>query len=84
MRRRLARVFVEPVQYTDELAPVSLPVLVSRRDELYPYLCPTCGKEHWVNAARHNLAYGRQLTCGYDCESQKRKQWRLRWNGGVR
>jgi hypothetical protein len=50
-----------------------------RDDALFLHQCPTCGRLHRVNAVRNRLAYGRQLTCSTECESKKRKLWRLRW-----
>jgi hypothetical protein len=34
----------------------------------YRHCCPVCGTVHWVNAARHSVAYGKQLTCCCECE----------------
>ena len=34
--------------------------------------CPVCGKRHEVTPARAEMAYGRQLCCGPDCEGERR------------
>ncbi|HUO44487.1 MAG TPA: hypothetical protein VMT94_06185 [Burkholderiales bacterium] len=36
--------------------------------------CPVCGAEHEVSMARARFAYGRQLTCGPDCEAECRRR----------
>jgi len=41
------------------------------------HTCPICGQAHEVREARVQLAYGRQLTCSPDCESERRKRMRL-------
>lgn len=46
------------------------------REITYLHECPVCGKGHRVNAVRHALAYGRQLTCCCECESRRRMKWR--------
>ena len=40
------------------------------------HTCPVCGRVHPVGEARAALAYGRQLTCSPDCESERRKRMR--------
>jgi hypothetical protein len=40
------------------------------------HVCPVCGKSHAVNAARHSVAWGRQLTCSCECESEHRRRVR--------
>jgi hypothetical protein len=39
-----------------------------RQQTFHVHRCPVCGKVHQVNAARHGVAYGRQLTCCCACE----------------
>jgi len=43
-----------------------------RHDITHLHECPVCGEGHFVNQVRHTLAYGRQLTCSYECERLKR------------
>lgn len=43
-----------------------------RREITHMHECPVCGKGHRVKEARHAMAYGRKLTCGTECESQRR------------
>jgi hypothetical protein len=38
--------------------------------------CPVCAKQHWVSAARAEMAYGRQLSCSPDCEGERRRRAR--------
>jgi len=38
--------------------------------------CPVCRVEHKVSAARAQFAYGKQMTCGPDCEAERRRQVR--------
>jgi hypothetical protein len=52
-------------QEADAIAP--LPPL-DRQQTFHVHRCPVCGKVHQVNAARHSVAYGRQLTCCCACE----------------
>ena len=40
------------------------------------HTCPICSRTHEVREVRAMLAYGRQLTCSPDCESERRKQMR--------
>ena len=40
------------------------------------HICPVCGQAHQVRVARAELAYGRQLTCSPECESERRKRMR--------
>jgi hypothetical protein len=42
------------------------------------HTCPVCGRAHPVQQIRAELAYGRQLTCSPDCESERRKRMRHR------
>ena len=42
------------------------------------HTCPVCGRVHEVREARAELAYGRQLTCSPDCESERRERTRHR------
>jgi hypothetical protein len=55
------------------------PAPAKQNDTPFLHQCPSCGKVHRVNAVRNRLAYGRQLTCSTECESRKRKLWRLHW-----
>jgi transcription elongation factor Elf1 len=50
-----------------------------RQQVFHTYRCPVCGKEHQVNPARHNVGWGRQLTCSCACEIQRRKAVRRKW-----
>ncbi len=43
---------------------------------MVPHTCPVCAQVHQVREARAQLAYGRQLTCSPDCESERRKRMR--------
>jgi hypothetical protein len=38
--------------------------------------CPVCGVRHAVSRARAEVAYGRQLCCGPDCEGERRRRQR--------
>ena len=40
--------------------------------------CPICNRTHEVREVRAALAYGRQLTCSPDCESERRRRMRQR------
>ena len=40
------------------------------------HTCPICGQGHDVRESRAQMAYGRQLTCSPDCESERRKRMR--------
>jgi hypothetical protein len=40
------------------------------------HVCPICGQRHAVREARAEVAYGRQLTCSPECESERRKRGR--------
>jgi len=40
------------------------------------HICPVCGRSHEVREARAEVAYGRQLTCSPECESERRKRRR--------
>jgi hypothetical protein len=42
------------------------------------HVCPICSLTHEVREVRAALAYGRQLTCSPDCESERRKRMRQR------
>lgn len=42
------------------------------------HTCPICQRSHQVREIRAALAYGRQLTCSPDCESERRKRMRMR------
>jgi hypothetical protein len=46
------------------------------------HTCPICSRTHEVREVRALLAYGRQLTCSPDCESERRKRMRQRPAGG--
>jgi len=46
------------------------------------HTCPICSRTHEVREVRAALAYGRQLTCSPDCESERRKRMRQRPAGG--
>jgi hypothetical protein len=64
----------------DELM-IPLDRFPSLRDEadktaMFPHRCPVCEKLHWVNQARHSVAWGSQLTCSRECEVRQRKRWR--------
>jgi hypothetical protein len=41
--------------------------------------CPVCGVIHEVSAVRAQLAYGRQLSCSGECESERRRRRRARY-----
>lgn len=43
---------------------------------LFLHRCPVCEKRHWVNQARHSVAWGGQFTCSRECEVRKRKRWK--------
>ena len=45
------------------------------------HTCPICSRTHEVREVRAALAYGRQLTCSPDCESERRKRMRQRPEG---
>lgn len=45
------------------------------KSSMHPHQCPICGKWHWVNQARHSVAWGRQYTCGRECEVRRRMRW---------
>ncbi len=45
--------------------------------------CPICGLTHQVREARAELAYGRQLTCSPECESERRCRMRHRRAGSL-
>jgi len=38
--------------------------------------CPACQRLHTVSEARASVAYGRQLTCSPECESERRRNAR--------
>jgi hypothetical protein len=38
--------------------------------------CPVCGITHEVSPVRAQFAYGRQLACSLDCESERRRRMR--------
>jgi hypothetical protein len=38
--------------------------------------CPICGALHQVNPVRAPFAYGRQLCCSGECESERRRHRR--------
>lgn len=40
------------------------------------HTCPICGRNHEVREARAEVAYGGQLTCSPECESERRKRGR--------
>jgi len=42
------------------------------------HTCPICGRSHAVREARAAVAYGRQLTCSPECESERRRRQRNR------
>lgn len=41
----------------------------------YIHTCPICEKKHFVNEARHRVAYGKHYTCSLECEKIRRKSW---------
>jgi len=41
------------------------------------HVCPVCRARHEVSTVRNELAYGRQLCCSPDCESERRRRWRV-------
>jgi hypothetical protein len=43
------------------------------------HVCPICGVSHAVSPVRAQLAYGRQLACSGDCESERRRRRRERY-----
>jgi hypothetical protein len=45
------------------------------------HTCPICSSSHAVREVRAALAYGRQLTCSPDCESERRKRMRRQPEG---
>lgn len=47
----------------------------SVRTRKYVHLCSICGKRHFINEARHRVAYGKQYSCSSKCESIRRKAW---------
>jgi hypothetical protein len=49
---------------------------VSAARTMILHTCPVCARVHPVPEARAELAYGRQLTCSPDCESERRKRMR--------
>jgi hypothetical protein len=42
------------------------------------HTCPICSRTHEVREVRAAFAYGRQLTCSPECESERRKRMRQR------
>jgi hypothetical protein len=44
--------------------------------EMTLHVCPTCGKTHAVNPARHSVSWGRQLSCSCACEAERRRRIR--------
>jgi hypothetical protein len=42
------------------------------------HTCPICTRSHAVREARASVAYGRQLTCSPECESERRRRRRNR------
>lgn len=46
------------------------------QNAMFPHQCPICGKGHWVNAARHSVAWGKQFTCSRECEIRRRRRWK--------
>jgi len=46
------------------------------KSAMFQHQCPVCEKRHWVNQARHSVAWGKQFTCGRECEVRLRKRWR--------
>jgi hypothetical protein len=45
------------------------------------HTCPICDRVHQVREVRAALAYGRQLTCSPDCESERRTRMRQQPEG---
>jgi hypothetical protein len=46
------------------------------------HVCPVCGKEHIVTAARQSVAWGRRLTCSCACELERRRRVRMQLQNG--
>jgi hypothetical protein len=40
------------------------------------HCCPVCGTRHEISLARAEMAYGRQVCCSPDCESERRRRSR--------
>jgi hypothetical protein len=49
------------------------------RARQYAHICPTCGRKHFVNAARHRFAYGKQFACGCACDIARRRAMGSLW-----
>ena len=59
--------------FTEGLSPHAALLLPDERHDItHLHECPVCGEGHFVKQVRHNQAYGRQLTCSYECERLKR------------
>lgn len=58
--------------------PGRLPRIQEKADKTatFAHRCPICEKRHWVNQARHSVAWGRQFTCSCECEVRQRIRWR--------
>ncbi|MFA7242600.1 MAG: hypothetical protein WC091_21030 [Sulfuricellaceae bacterium] len=63
-------------------ASARLPAPAEKADKtaLFLHCCPVCEKRHWVNQARHSVAWGGQFTCSRECEVRKRMRWKDREN----
>jgi len=55
-----------------------LPAIAEETDKtaMVPHRCPVCEKRHWINRARHSVAWGKQFTCSRECEVRLRMRWR--------
>ncbi len=65
-----------PAAGKNEPSPSPDPSRIPSNQLSYIHCCPVCGKTHQVNVALQSVAYGEQLTCGFECESRQRKAWR--------
>lgn len=50
--------------------------LPARADDVVIHRCPVCATRHAISTARAEMAYGRQLCCGPDCEGVRRRRAR--------
>jgi len=64
------------------ILPGRLPSTQEEADKttIFPHRCPICDKRHWVNQARHSMAWGSQFTCSRECEVRQRILCRNREN----
>jgi len=45
------------------------------------HICPVCHAQHQVSTVRAQMAYGRQLCCGPECEAGRRRAQRTAMKG---